>query len=335
MRLRHRKRQAEPKGYFRTACTVMLDTIANRTYDLRIRPVESQAKKAVETHPRFSGQAEFWTRYAYTVGLSGLCRGIAAMAKESANRFVREAGPVLISGLASAHIWLASKAIRYVASQAGKYLGRSKDDESKQADGKPSLASYIGIFGVRDIAYVATHDSVATAIAKLSQGHVKPFVAVCAVIAGTVAGLAADGLLFWAAWKRSLGSSQKTPDGGFKAFLQGVMSEFHPLCVMRGLLRTAFLRREEETARRPPASASEYAGQLWGIMESHFLWTQAMRAVAAAGIAMAGVEPAMFVTTLWAFMSKYVYVITAFISAKYQKASDKKIKESNRSLGLE
>jgi len=346
-----------PRGRFRSACTVMLDTIVNRTYDLRIERVEKAAKEVENQYPSLAKTMPYVARYAFWVPIALFSNWMAGKLVQSRNEIIHHVGPIALFSIASAHIYAVSvfaRNIPEVVKKAWKCLRhRGKAEEPKASElkpSKPTSAIYIGSFALVDPAFIVTYASVTTAIAGLSNGVVKPAMAACAVVVGIISGLIVDCALFGLFWAKKV--LRNAPQGNIRdelrGFLRGIASEFRPILVVVDMAHTIadnvrkLLRiSKQTTAPRPhhpnPAkSAGEYAGQLWGVMESHFIWLQGLRMVfAIITTTVASVQPALFMTALWANSAMWGYdIIGGFMLAKYYGAIERKIEENNKRMGL-
>ena len=344
-----------PPGRFRSACTVMLDTIANRTYDLRIGRLEKAAKEVKEHYPKLAKAMPYVARYAFWVPIALFCNWIARKLVQSRNEIIHQAGPIAIFSIASAHIYAVSVVARRMpefVKKVGRCLQHKEKGEepiSESKPSKPTSAIYIGSFALVDPAFIVTYASVATAIAGLSNSVVKPATAALAVVIGTVSGLIVDCALFGWFWTKKVlrNMPHGSPRDEIHDFKRGIASEFRPISVIvdvarsiAGMVWKAIGISEQSSAPphqpNPAKSAGEYAGQLWGVMESHFIWLQGLRMVfAIITTTVASVQPALFMTALWANSAMWGYdIIGGFMLAKYYGAIERKIEENNKQMGL-
>lgn len=341
---------------FHTMCTVTLDTMLNRTYDLRLEKLKQEADTIRNCQPSTYKVVAFGTRYAFWAALSSLCRAAAETAKDSTTEVINTAVPILVSSASSAHIWLAS----FMARAAIGY-------KQEIGHSKPTLASYLGIYGVIDVSYLSIHDITATVFAKLLSGYANPITAAAvgagAILAGTLLGLFVDSIIFSAVWSKHVLHNAKQQDirSEFHDFWKGVKATFRPfhaICeISKVFIHTirqiskVFTKSQrndgasqsksteadqKESAEPGPAKSNgEYAGQLWGIMEAHSIWLQGIRMIFAAYLMAKGVDPVLLVTAVWASATQYAYPVVGTIMAGYHNAIDIRIKENNKSLGLE
>ncbi len=329
------------KGYFRTSLSVMADTILNRTYDFKVKALSDISEETQKRKQALWYGTSLTTRYLTNIAVSATGQYLAWLAK-SAGGLISTAGPIVMNTLISVQFSLLSMAVVAVKKAfETKEPAIHSESAGRQAKktARPSFATYLGILGAVDVAYLLTHDFIASAIAKLGQGQPSPFLAMGAILAGTAIGLIVDGAGFAIAWALRTKTYFKPISwyGEFKGFIRGFAGEFRPIEAIQSIPRCIpRLARHlpEEKAHQIPESAGEYAGLLYGTMESYYIWVQAVRCGIAAWLSAKGIDGAMLVTALWAEVSKKAGWFTVVIQAKFYDTMEKRIKETNQGIGL-
>ncbi|MBI5046669.1 hypothetical protein HZC07_02970, partial [Candidatus Micrarchaeota archaeon] len=92
-----------------------------------------------------------------------------------------------------------------------------------------------------------------------------------------------------------------------------------------------------EVQSKPATTASEYVGQLWGIIESHWIWSQVVRTLFAAAIAIVyPSEPGKFIPLLFTKSAEWGRtLIDNFVFVRNRVDIQKKMDENNKANGIE
>jgi hypothetical protein len=337
--------EAERKGYFRTSFSVMADTfkdiygIQQRKDDLPKQaphmvlpdqkpsePVLTEAEE--QDHPVFRKWAGRIAKYAYWFGLSRLANSLGAVIGQS----------IAFTAIIY-HPFFVSSSIRLARSRieekAGEIEATKHDEPKKLVDGirstlkrlgsvlVPDRATQVLTFCLLELITTPIFISVIDAVAKTSEGVVSPIKAALGVILGTGAALVLEYIGYRTAWKNAV--LRDIDKGSIKDDLKGVIGEFKPL-------RLFGLHKET----KPADNASEYVGQIYGVIESYWIWIQAGRVAVAAGLAgVFDLTPAGFIGAyLGALMSWYGFAVDAVLPM-YIEAMKQKLRENNKHLDIE
>jgi len=205
-----------------------------------------------------------------------------------------------------------------VVSAIAKYVkrGTSKSAEGQKTGllSKPDIATYSGTFAVVELASIPTYVFVADRIVRaLSDSIATPLVAAAAILLGNLTAMAIEYLTFRYIWKKKV--LKDMPPGTIRDEWKGFASEFKPSKLFSG-----------NQVKEPAKTASGYIGELWGVIERHFLWVQATRIAFAAAFTALFVVPAKtFIDQLFTAMAACGFgLVMGVVTAKYfQSVSDK------------
>lgn len=299
--------QSNP-GRFRTMCTVMADTLANKTYELRVAKLEKSSDEAEAVHPKLSKAARFVTRSCFMAGL-GIVEPLLSKRLGL--------GSVLSISILYGHMTPVSILVQRIKERV------QPPAEGKGAGGmRPSISAYFGAFSIVDAISTPLYAYAMAQVVRLSHGMVQPMVAAISVVAATAAAIVFEYPAFRTLWKRSV--LRGAPAGTVGDDIRGFLDEFKPLAIFTGW-----------KGGHPAKSAAEYVGNIWGVIESHFLWRQCFQVLFAATFAWVfPTNPKEFVDKLFGAMALFGTMVSSAVSSRNIEAVIAKIKENNRALGL-
>ncbi|MFH0737753.1 MAG: hypothetical protein V1827_04075 [Candidatus Micrarchaeota archaeon] len=283
---------------FRSACTVMANTIVNRTYNLESASLKTRAEQAHKEYPKLSKWTEFGSRYTFWLGMAVLERCIS-----------RHTGPTVSCGLVYSNPFVVSAVAKYAKKpDAGKPKGIST------LLSKPDISTYSGTFAIMELATIPAYVFVADRIARFfSDAVVTPLVAAAAILVGNLAAMAIEYLSFRYIWKKRV--LKDMPQGNIRDEWNGFVGEFKPLKLFSG-----------NQVKEPAKTASGFIGELWGTIERHFVWVQMSRlAFVTAFTALFAVPAKTFIDSLFTAMAACGFgLVMGAVTAKYfQSVSDK------------
>lgn len=310
---------AQPNpGRFRTVCTVMADTLANKTYELRIAKLKKSSEEAEAAHPKLYKATKFATRFSFWTGMA------------VAERLLSQGlgmGSVLSCGIVYGHIYPASILAQRIKERI------HPPTEGKKSGIKPSGAAYMGALSIAEVFSIPLYTFVMSRAVHLSQGLVHPLLAAFSVVAATAAAIAFEYPAFRIIWKKFV--LRNMPAGTIGDDVRGFVDEFRPLALFIGW-----------KAGHPVKSAAEYIGQIWGVIESHWIWLQSFRVAFAAAFTLAvgaipklavlfPTDPARFVDSMFSAMVVVGTMVGSAVSSRNFDAILAKIEENNKSLGID
>lgn len=298
MRLQAEKRKT---SYFRSGAAVLADSIANGVYGVEARPLSDASREAREEYPRLSKATELGTKYAFWIGTAYLGSALS-----------RHTGAAAGYTIAFAHPFIVGAAARVAKSNAPSVDIR-----------RPSLPLFLASFGILELASTPIFIAVINQLTNMA-GSVSGTVAAGAFIAGNAAGLAFEYLGFRFLWKRFI--LKGVDPGTIADEAKGFIGEFNPLKLLRN-----------PKAPNPARSGGEYIGQLWGIVESLWLWVQL--AGVATAVAIAHFYPATPDNFIDLFFQKSALwgkkFLEALALARCCILIEGKTKENNEALGID
>lgn len=285
--------------------TVMLDTLANRTYSLDMEPLRKEAEAIRSERPKLYDRATFFTRYSFWL--------VFPLVERLISRFT---GSVISCALVYSNPLVVSSIVK-------SWRNRSKKNKGGIMS-RPNIASYIGTFAIAtSISYPTFIFLVDKLSQRLSDGAVTPLAAAGSVALASMTTMALEQLAFYHIWKRWV--LRKLPRGSFKDAAKGFISEFKPFQL--------FSRKKEP---KPAETAGQYVGQLCGVVEKHFFWVRTMRVIFATALAAIFTIPAAaFASSFLTAMAAVGFgVFIAAITAKYYDNISNRIDENNKHLKL-
>jgi hypothetical protein len=293
---------------FKSALSVVADAFANEFYGLDSEKLKKKAERARESHPRLSKAVGLATKYCYWVGLSFAGRELS-----------RHIGPEIGYSLAFTHPFLLRTAVQYGRHKAEK----RKERFSLLSQFKPDIPTFEAIFNLTEQMTIPIYIATANAVVNLA-GKVSAGLAIGSVAAATVVSYAVDYLCFRHLWKRRV--LKDSPQGTFADEAKGFAKEFASHRIF-----------SNKSGSNPAKTASEYVGQIWGVIESHMLWLQAgFAAIAAATAAFFDFSPKEFVAALYLNAALWGHELAeSIISAKIYISMADKFRENNKHLGLD
>jgi hypothetical protein len=298
--IRHPVHDIRTRNYFKSCGIVLADTLTNEIYGLGISRFAEPSKKAKEMHPRLSKATELAAKYAFWIGTAYLGAAIS-----------RHTGPAAGYTVAYAHPFVIGAGAKVVRSGSPALDFR-----------RPSLGIFLASFGLLELAstplFIAPMDKITHLAGSVSAG-----IAALSFTAANVAGLAFEYLGFRYLWKRFV--LRNIDAGGPMGEAKGFLSEFNPLKLFRS-----------DNNRAPASTAGAYIGQLWGNIESLWLWVQL------AGLATAVAITQFYQATPDNFIDLF-FQKSALWGKKFLEALaiarcciivEDKIKENNAHLGI-
>jgi hypothetical protein len=287
--------------HFSTGATVLADTITNGIYGIGLNGLGGSADKAKETHPRLSKAAELTTKYAFWVGTAYIGASLSGYT-----------GPAAGYTIAYAHPFVVGAAVKIARTGAPALDFR-----------KPSLGIFLASFGLLELASTPIFIGAMDKITHLS-GSVNAAVAALSFTLANAASLAFEYLGFRYLW-RKLVLKDMAP-GSVSDEAKGFLGEFNPLKLFRS-----------GDQKNPASSAGGYVGQIWGNIESLWLWVQL--AGLATAVAVAQLHPATPDNFIDLFFQKSALwgkkFLEALAIARCCVIVEKKIKENNEALGID
>jgi hypothetical protein len=236
-------------GYFKSSALVLTDTLANRVYGMDSKTIAVPADKAREAHPRLARALEVSAKYAFWIGTAYLGAEIS-----------HHTGPALGYTAAYAHPFIVGAAVK-----------AAKSDLPSLEIRKPGLGTFLASFGLVELAstplFISVMDKVSHMFSTLS-----PIAAGISVAAANAIAVTLEYLGFRLLWKNIV--LRGMDGGGFKDELKGFVKEFNPLKLF-----------SSSKSGGQASSAGEYIGQIWGVVESLWLWVQVAGIATAAAIA--------------------------------------------------
>lgn len=290
----------ERKNYFRTCGTVLVDTVANKVYGLEIKRISASAEEESKGSPKFSKATELATKYGYWVGL--------AEVGEVISRYI---GPALGYTLTFAH--------PFIVSATAKALNDKSMPITKL---KPSLPVFLASFGLIDFAVTPLYLGTINRIVHLSNNSVHAALAAGSLLAGTAVSLTIEYLSLRFIWKNLILRGMER--GTMKDELKGFFKEFNPLSIFNGFRH-----------KNPTDNASEYFGQIFGIIESVYLWVQlAAVAVALVAVKIHDIRPDDFISEFFLRSAQWgKKFLEAVALAKCCVLAENKIRENQEAMG--
>ena len=236
-------------GYFRSGALVLTDTLANKVYGLDAGGVSKPAEEARASHPRLAKGVEISAKYAFWIGTAFIGAGIS-----------HHTGPAVGYTAAYAHPFLIGAAVK--AAKSGLPAMDIR---------KPGLGTFLASFGLVELASTPLFISAMERLSRLGS-TLSPAVAGLAVAGASVISAAFEYACFRSIWKGVVLRGREW--GSLRDEARGFLAELDPTKILR-----------QGGKGGPAANAGEYAGQLWGIVESLWLWVQVAAVATAAAIA--------------------------------------------------
>lgn len=236
-------------GYFRSGALVLTDSIANKVYGLDVAAISRPAEAAREAHPRLSRGVELSAKYAFWIGTAFIGASIS-----------HHTGPAVGYTAAYAHPFLVGAAVK-----------AAKSDLPAVELRKPGLGTFLASFGLVELASTPLFISALDRLSRLSP-TLSPAAAGLAAAGAGILSAAFEYACFRLIWKHVVLRGREW--GSIRDEARGFLSELDPSKLFR-----------QGRNGGPASGAGEYAGQLWGIVESLWVWVQVAAVATAAAIA--------------------------------------------------
>ncbi|MBS3067702.1 hypothetical protein J4450_03300 [Candidatus Micrarchaeota archaeon] len=284
--------------------------VVNKIWDLGIESLEKDREKAKKKYPKTSKVTELAIQYTYAIGIAFLGKGLTKALFDV---------DALGYGLAYVHPFLIKTGYRYF--QHRKKEGMEKF--SILGDLQPNMSTYNASFALIDSVSTAIFLYNVEKIVETNSTTINPTTAAISMLVGTVIAFIIEYIAFRHIWiSRVLANMEK---GKISDDIKGFTNEFK---------RTYCPKKQE---KQSAGNASEYVGQIWGVIESHWIWIQIVRITFAALIAaIYPIAPTEFLKVYNDKSAEWGKVyLDSFISAKNWAAVQKKLDENNEALKIE
>ena len=306
------------KSYFKMSRTVLIDTLQD-VYCLK-QPKKQDSESTITKlecgHPKFTKWTRRTIKYGYWFGLARIGTLLSSTV-----------GSTLAYTLTVYHPFFVGAGVKYVRSKNVQIADPQPKTiiaklNSLAALLKPDRATQVLTFSILEVASLPAFVAVIEKIAELAKGTVSPLLAVTSVTAGMLTATAIEYVGFRTIWKNFV--LRGIESGSVKDELEGFLKEFSPLRL--------FVSRKSE----PAENTNEYIGQIWGVIESYWIWIQVGRlAIAATLTSLANLDAREFVTTFMTVLIGGFAIFVDLIIPRYVEGMQKKLKENNEHLGLD
>ena len=307
------KSSKRTRNYFKTCGLIFSNTLVNNLYGLEVTNLKHSAEEAKHQHPKLSKTVELTTKYSFWVGLALLGKVISDHTR-----------PEIGYTAAYTHPFLVSLTGRYLKHKIQKGSEEHKDDFNLLSSLKPDLKTYSATFSLTELASVPLFILVMNGVVSLSSGAVGMALGVASTILAAASTIVVEYLAFRYLWKKYV--FHNVPKGNIADEFRGFISEFKPLRLFR-----------QSQKPNPAHNDSEYLGQIWGVIETHYFWVQLGRAIVAAILVnVYNILPQDFVGLFFEKSAQWGKLfLDGAVSAKHYIAIEKKLKENNESLGVQ
>lgn len=307
------------RDYFKACGTVMADRIINKIYGLEIKQLSQNAKKAKEDYPKSTKAVELATSWGFWY--------LIATIGERFSNFIGDTLPSTFEGktreLVGITIGYTTAFTHPTFVSLSNGLLRLKTGFKELTT--PSIRAYSTTFALLEVVSTPLALYAMSRMLDFASGSVSVPLAMLSTIAMTAITLPFEYVGFQLIWKRFVLSD--FPRGNWKDGLRESAKEFW--------LNISRIFRKEQP-KNPAKTASGYAGQIFGVMESNWIFIQLGRAL------VAGLVAFLYPLPAYKFMEIYIAksaawgkgVFDSVVSAKNYADEETKIEENNKHLGI-
>ncbi|MFA6530543.1 MAG: hypothetical protein WCT31_02345 [Candidatus Micrarchaeia archaeon] len=248
------------RDYFKSCGVVMADRLVNGAYGLQLDRLSEKAKRAKLDYPKTEKVVGAISEYGFMFTLAKLGGMLGKITGDTLGYFLVFTHPTIVS--------LANGFLR---------LKTGMDELFK-----PSIRAYITTFALFEIGTTPLAFTILNTVAKLSEKAVSIPVAVLATVAMAAITLPLEYVGFRFIWSRFI--LKDVPKGTLMDGVRQFVKEVHP---------SRFFGKT--VPENPAKNASEYVGQIFGVMESNWIFVQLKRAIVSGTVvALYSVSPTEF-----------------------------------------
>jgi len=298
----------------RVAGIATANTAINKMYGLEWKALEKKADEENANHPKLTKTVKLAVYYGFGIAFARLGSWLSGY-------IWQELGYTI----AFSHPFAISTAVRYIKQKLRNYANGAKE---KFQLFKANLQGYMATFAVIEMVSMLIYVKVAKMIVEMTTKPVSAVLSVCALITATAAATVFEIVGYLFIWRMTARKSEVEREketgkkSSFYDLLEGARKEFRP-----------FRMFSRNNKSEPARTVNEEVGQIWGIIESYWLWIQALRFVVGALIVKVyHVMPCEFVDKIFEKTAQWgvVGIFNNILMALNWRAIDKKLEENNK-----